>query len=148
MKFVMFMVLGMLGASLRANANTIHVDAWTNDGYATARCPGGYTRVSCDFENPDSCDSTSAGYDYCRADSHHNRECHITAYCRSTPQHVKIHGWTDHGYVEARCPAGFRRESCSFDYDRCDNTHQGYASCGADSHHNKECEFSGICVEE
>lgn len=141
------LVLGLMGIGALASARTVTVEAFTDDGFATARCPQGYTVDECDFDNNRSCDNTTESRTFCRADSRHNRDCHITAYCRRQPRRVSIQGWTDDGYKQVSCPAGFRRESCNFDYNSCDNLRQGYASCGADSRNHRGCTFSGVCVE-
>jgi hypothetical protein len=60
---------------------------------------------------------------------------------------VRIYGGRRNGYDTAYCPNGYRIQSCSFNYNTCDNTSQGYNYCSADSRNHQYCQFSGVCVQ-
>ena len=63
-------------------------------------------------------------------------------------RYVYIYGGRESAYDTAYCPRGFQLQSCSFNYNSCDNTEQGWNYCRADSRNHRPCNFRGLCVEE
>jgi hypothetical protein len=145
--------------ALVAMLSSVSAFAWPNQtttiyggragGYDTAYCPSGARVTQCSF-NPNTCDNTSQGYDYCSADSRNNRPCNFTGVCEyaapAQPDYQYISGGRANGYDTAYCPSGYVIQSCSFDSGSCDGTSQGSNFCSADSRNHRPCSFTGVCV--
>ncbi len=113
--------------------------------YDTAYCPNGYRIQYCEFD-PDACDNTSQGGNFCGADSRNNGDCRFHGRCVRRTKQVNIEGGRRDSQDTAYCPSGFHIQSCSFDTGACGNIRQGLDYCSAGSRNHQYCHFTGVCV--
>lgn len=139
--------------NLDMDADYVDIYGGRRGGYDTAYCPNGYRIQSCQFDRY--CTNVQQGSNYCSASSHNYQLCQFRGRCvrpnrpnrPNPPGHrVTIQGGRKDGYDTAYCPNGYRIQSCSFNFNTCDNTQQGYNYCTADSRNHQYCQFSGVCV--